>query len=142
MLFSVVMTLCVATIQCPTFDSRTLEIRMRPVLASKGVHLIRVGYRTSCYVLGVFYEAYLSLTVSQSTVRWTGVSDKERCVMLHSVGRRIKQRRTDFWSGNWSLNEDICRIPQDLWRGYVVQMASTRKRKTWKLAAKATEETV
>lgn len=62
--------------------------------------------------------------------------------MLDSVGRRFKQRRTDYWSCNWSFNEEACCIPQDMCRDYAGQMGSTRKRLAWKLAAKATEETI
>ncbi|PXF47487.1 hypothetical protein BWQ96_02818 [Gracilariopsis chorda] len=59
--------------------------------------------------------------------------------MLDEVERGFKIRPLEYWDGNWTLNEEISEIPYEFWKDFVIQMASARKKSSWKVAAAVAE---
>lgn len=112
-------------------DRRTAESRIRPVLAAKGIHFKKLGYRPGCYVIGKAYEAFLDSASLDRTAFIGALSHKKRCQLLDQVGRRFCEQK-EYWDGDWSMNEEVTNIPKKFWRDCVIQISSSKRRRIWK----------
>lgn len=108
------------------------------MLAAKDIHLVKLGSRTRCYIVGGSYEAFMSLALKEGMKeQHKDLSEKERCRLLDDVRTEFQRRTKQYWNGAWTLNEEISSIPQPLWKDYILQMASRRKLKSWHITAMA-----
>ena len=122
-----------------SIDSRTLERRVSPILASKNIHLVKVSTKKRCYVVGGSFERIVSGFMSGDTeIKSTELNREERCRWLTEVGNSFIRKSKSYWEGTWSLNNEIAEIPRPLWHDMILQMASKRRRVLWRMNAAAT----
>ncbi|PXF44647.1 hypothetical protein BWQ96_05589 [Gracilariopsis chorda] len=119
-------------------DPRTIQKRLEGVLTSKGVVLKKLGYRLRCCMAVDQVEKLLSRLSNTNVCTLPRPPIDEIHGHLHAVADLFRERKLEFWKGQWSLTEIISLIPRQLWIDYVLLMASGNRLRIWKAASRAT----
>lgn len=120
-----------------SIQNRSLERRIKPVLAGKGIVLKKLSTRLRCYMdIEKLEKAIGSLALNSNP------DSNELSIMgirrqLDEVVKQFIQRKEQYWKGEWSLSEEVSLITSSLRTFFVLLMASQRRTAEWRIASSA-----
>lgn len=107
-------------------NNKTVESRIRPILAARNVYIYSLSRKFRCYALSGALSNTVNSIVSLSGAEEVNVLPKERRRLLQEVGLRFWMQRGNYRAGKWPLSEEILSIPPRLWTTTILDMASNR----------------
>lgn len=131
--------LCTTVLQPPNIDDRTLQKRIEPVLAQKGIILKKMSYRLRCYIHVSQVDKFLSdiaTSRSKKLINNARPSMDEMRSHYDAIARHFEEHKGRFWAGSWSLTEEVASIPSPLWQDVMLTMASDSRLRAWKVGAR------